>query len=71
VCGRLPASPLIMSEKNTPMDTAVPEFWKVARMPEATPRRCAGTLPMMAEELGDANMPLATPLSAISSAKAQ
>lgn len=51
------------------METAVPEFWNVARMPEATPRSGAGTLPMIEEELGEANMPLAIPLSAISSAK--
>src|SRR6266487_3238046 len=41
VAGRLLASPAIISEKNTPMDSAVPEFWKVARMPEAAPR-CRG-----------------------------
>lgn len=40
-------------------------------MPEATPRNCAGTLPMIEEELGEANMPLAIPLSAISTAKIQ
>ena len=37
-CGRLCASPAIISEKNTPIDSAVPEFWNVARMPDATPR---------------------------------
>jgi len=40
-----------MTEKNTPMDNAVPEFWKVERMPEAAPRWLAGTLPMIEEEL--------------------
>ena len=53
------------------MDSAVPEFWKVERMPEAAPRWRAGTLPMIEEELGAANMPLPIPLTAISSAKAQ
>ena len=38
VLGRLAASPAIISEKNTPIDSAVPEFWKVERMPEAAPR---------------------------------
>jgi hypothetical protein len=71
VCGRLLASPAIISEKKTAIETAVPEFWNVARMPDATPRWCAGTLPMIEEELGEANMPLAIPLSAISSAKTQ
>jgi hypothetical protein len=49
VFGRLLASPAIMTEKNTPMDTAVPEFWNVERMPEAAPRCRAGTLPMIEE----------------------
>ena len=40
------------------MDNAVPEFWKVDRMPEATPRCSAGTLPMIEDVLGAANMPL-------------
>jgi hypothetical protein len=40
-------------------------------MPDATPRNRAGTLPMIEEELGEANIPLAIPLSAISTAKIQ
>ena len=32
------ARPATISEKNTPIDSAVPEFWNVARMPDATPR---------------------------------
>ena len=71
VVGRRLASPAIMREKNTPIETAVPEFWKVARMPDAMPRRCAGTLPMIEEEFGEANIPLAIPFSAMSSAKTQ
>jgi len=59
-----------MTEKNTPMDNAVPEFWKVERMPEAAPRWLAGTLPMIEDELGAANIPLPIPFSAMSSAKA-
>jgi hypothetical protein len=31
-----------MIEKNTPVDTAVPEFWNVERIPEATPRYFGG-----------------------------
>ncbi len=54
--------------KNTPIEIAVPEFWKVARIPEATPRSLAGTLPMIEEEFGEANIPLAAPISASSSA---
>ena len=63
VFGRLLASPAIISEKNTPIDSAVPEFWKVERMPEAAPRCLAGTLPMIEEELGAANMPPPIPFS--------
>jgi hypothetical protein len=37
-CGRPVDSPTIISEKNTPMESAVPEFWKVDRIPDATPR---------------------------------
>src|SRR5450755_4681887 len=60
-----------MSEKNTPIDRAVPEFWKVERIPDATPRWLAGTLLMIEEELGAANMPLPIPFAAMSKAKAQ
>jgi hypothetical protein len=35
-------------------------------MPDATPRWRAGTLPTIDEVLGEANMPLAMPLTAIS-----
>ena len=38
VLGRLAASPATISEKKMPMDRAMPEFWNVARMPEAWPR---------------------------------
>jgi hypothetical protein len=71
VLGRLAASPAIISEKNTPIDRAVPEFWKVERMPEAAPRSRAGTLPMIEEELGAPNILLPIPLMAMSSANAQ
>ena len=37
--------PAIISVKTTPIDTAVPEFWNVARMPEAAPRSPAGRSP--------------------------
>src|ERR1022692_607173 len=69
--GRLAASPAIMSEKNAPIDSAVPEFWKVERIPDATPRWLAGTLLMIEEELGAANMPVPIPFAAMSRAKAQ
>ena len=65
------ASPANMIEKNTPVDTAVPEFWNVERIPEATPRYWAGTLLMIDDVLGAANMQLPIPLAAISTANAQ
>jgi hypothetical protein len=42
-----------MTEKNSPLDSAVPEFWKVERMPEAAPRCRAGTLPLVAVVVAD------------------
>jgi hypothetical protein len=71
VVGRLLDRPAIISVNTTPMETAVPEFWNVERMPEAEPRSAAGTLPMMEEEFGEANIPLPIPFSAMSRAKAQ
>lgn len=69
--GSRPASPVMSSEKKTPMDSDIPAFWKVERMPEAAPRCSAGTLLMMAEVFGAENIPEPKPLSMISRAKAQ
>ena len=71
VWGRLVASPAIISEKKTPMESAVPEFWKVERIPDAAPRWDRGTLPMIDEELGAANMPTPMPLMRMSTANVQ
>src|ERR1700723_1336646 len=71
VRGRALARPAIIREKNTPIDSEVPEFWKVARIPEATPRHSAGTLDMTEEELGDLYIPMPTPFRAMSRAKAR
>jgi hypothetical protein len=49
----------------------VPEFWKVARIPEATPRYSAGTLDMTEEEFGELYIPMPTPFRAISRANAR
>ncbi len=67
----LVASPAIISEKNTPIDSAVPEFWNVERIPDAAPRWRAGTLLMIEAEFGALNMPTPIPLSVISAANAQ
>lgn len=44
-----------------PMDSDEPEFWNVERIPDATPRSAAGTLPMIAEVFGVENMPCPMP----------
>jgi hypothetical protein len=71
VPGRLAARPVIRSVKKTPIDSDVPAFWKVCRMPDAAPRCRLGTLPIIDDVLGAENMPDPTPLSMRSSAKAQ
>src|ERR1700730_16008108 len=65
------ARPAIISEKKMPMDSDMPEFWKVERMPDAEPRCLAGTELMIAEVLGEANRPEPTPLPKMSSANTQ
>ena len=67
VWGRLLASPAIISEKNRPIDSTMPLFMNVARMPDAAPRWLAGTAFMMAVVLGAANRPEPTPLRKMSS----
>src|SRR5580692_3355996 len=71
VLGSVLARPAISSEKKMPMDSDIPEFWKVDRMPDATPRLWAGTEDMMAAVLGEANRPEPIPLPKISSANTQ
>jgi hypothetical protein len=36
--GSVPASPATINEKKIPMDSEVPEFWNVDRIPDAAPR---------------------------------
>src|SRR5215472_9668013 len=62
VRGRVFARPAISSVKKMPIDSDMPEFWNVDRMPDAAPRWCAGTLDMMAEVFGEANRPEPIPL---------
>ena len=56
VRGSVAARPAIISEKKKPIDSDMPEFWTVARIPDAAPRSRAGTLLMMAEVFGEAKM---------------
>src|SRR5579863_2948085 len=69
--GSVLARPAIISEKKMPIDSDMPEFWKVDRMPEAAPRLWAGTEDMIAAVLGEANRPEPMPLPKISSANTQ
>src|SRR5215472_3961955 len=62
VRGSVAARPAIISEKKMPIDSDMPEFWNVDRMPDAAPRYLAGTLLMIAEVFGDANSPEPRPL---------
>ena len=68
VVDSVPDSPATISEKKMPMDRAVPEFWNVERIPEAAPRWCAGTLLMIADELGEENIPTPSPFAVMSTA---
>src|SRR5579875_446906 len=69
--GSVLASPAIISEKKMPIDSDMPEFWKVERMPEAAPRCRAGTEDMIEEVFGAENSPEPMPLPKISRANAQ
>ena len=71
VRGSVDARPAIMSVKKMPMDSDMPEFWNVERIPDAAPRSPAGTLLMIAEVFGEANRPEPSPLPKMISAKAQ
>ena len=66
--GSVAASPAIISEKKTPMDSTKPEFWNVASMPDAAPRCLAGTLFMIAAAFGAENRPMPAPATKISAA---
>jgi hypothetical protein len=50
------------------MESTMPPFWKVARMPEATPRWSAGTAFMTAVVFGAENRPDPMPLHSSSTA---
>ena len=71
VAGRWADRPTIMRLKKMPIDSTMPPFWNVARMPDACPRSSAGTEFMMAVVLGGTNTPMPTPLRKRSTAKAQ
>ncbi len=55
---------MTISEKKTPIEITWAEFWKVWFMPPPAPRSPAGRLFITAARLGEANIPMATPLKA-------
>ncbi len=55
-------SPTIINEKKTPIESTIPVFWNVARMPDAAPRCSGGALFMMPVMFGAENMPVPMPL---------
>ena len=57
-----------MMLKNRPMDSVIPAFWNVERIPDATPRRFGGTAFITPAVFGAANKPMARPLQSSSSA---
>jgi hypothetical protein len=59
---------MTMMVKKMPMDSVMPAFWNVERIPEAAPRRLPGTAFMMPAVFGAANRPMARPLSSSSGA---
>src|ERR1700722_3640042 len=61
VDGNVELRPAIISEKKMPIDSVMPLFWNVASMPDATPRRSAGTAFITPAVLGATNMPIDTP----------
>ena len=61
VDGNVELSPAIISEKKMPIDSVMPLFWNVASMPEATPRRSAGTAFITPAVFGATNMPIDAP----------
>jgi hypothetical protein len=71
VRGSTLARPTIISEKNTPIDSDVPELKIVPRMPEAAPRSYAGTEFITAVVFGALNRPDPMPLRKMTSANAQ
>jgi hypothetical protein len=61
--------PTAISVKKPPIDSTMPAFMPVARMPDAAPRCSAGTAFMIAAVFGAAISPMPMPLSASSRAK--
>ena len=63
VSGSVEDSPMIMSVKKIPIDRTCAEFWKVWFMAPPAPRSPCGRLFITAARLGEANRPIAAPMS--------
>ncbi len=57
----LAASPLVTTAITNAIDKTAPVFCTSTRAPEAMPRRCGATTPIIAAVLGELNMPEPTP----------
>ena len=63
VVGRSAERPTIIKVKKMPIDRTMAEFMIVAPIPEPWPRWAGGSEFMMAARLGEANRPMASPLT--------
>src|SRR5690242_2084097 len=69
--GSLLDRPATIRVKKMPIESTNAEFWKVAIMPPAAPRRSAGTEFIISAQFGEKNRPEPNPLRAITSANSQ
>src|SRR5205823_13508527 len=53
----------VMIASTNAIEITAPVFWSIVLAPAATPRRCLGTVPIIAAVLGELNMPDPTPTS--------
>ena len=53
--------PLVTTASTKAIDRTAPVFCTSTRAPEAIPRRCGATTPIIAAVLGELNMPEPTP----------
>jgi hypothetical protein len=68
-CGSVADSPTIIRVKKIPIESTCAEFWKVWFIPPPAPRCAAGRLFITPARLGEANAPIARPISSSTAAK--
>ena len=69
--GSLLDRPATIRVKKMPIESTNAEFWKVAIMPPAAPRRSGGTEFIISAQFGETNRPAPKPLRAMTSANSQ